>query len=448
MTPVPTENVILFDHLGPYHLARLRAAAARSALAVVELNGESAEYDWQREPLPRELKIVTVSDTAGSSPRRVRERIAWALSHLNPRTICIPGWHSTLAYAALSFAVGRRLPVILMSESSREDSRRHFWREAVKKRLVRLCSSALVGGTRHEEYLRSLGMPAERVFRGYDAVENEWFSRGADLARARASVVRPQLRLPERYFLASARFIEKKNLANLIEAYARYRALCAGRVAQGALSEEPGAGGTAEDRPRTAGELAGEDACATSRRLEFRISNFEFDLRHLVLLGDGPLRSALQSQALALGLYDEVHFPGFRQYAELPAYYGLADAFIHPSSTEQWGLVVNEAMASGLPVLVSNRCGCAPDLVQEGRNGFTFDPANVDQLASLMLKLSAPSFHPSAKLMGQESRRIVARFGPDQFALGLQSAVDAAIQKGPQSCRLLDRLLLKFLLWR
>ena len=84
--------------------------------------------------------------------------------------------------------------------------------------------------------------------------------------------------------------------------------------------------------------------------------------------------------------------PGFKQYDELPIYYGLAGAFIHASTTEQWGLVVNEAMAAGLPVIVSERCGCAPDLVENGRNGFTFDPYDVDALTHLMLKMALWEF--------------------------------------------------------
>jgi glycosyltransferase involved in cell wall biosynthesis len=84
----------------------------------------------------------------------------------------------------------------------------------------------------------------------------------------------------------------------------------------------------------------------------------------------------------------DVLFPGFRKGKELGTYYGLASCFILPSLQEQWGLVVNEAMAAGLPVLVSQTSGCAPDLVQEGVNGFTFDPTNPMQLAELMEKIA------------------------------------------------------------
>lgn len=135
-----------------------------------------------------------------------------------------------------------------------------------------------------------------------------------------------------------------------------------------------------------------------------------------------------------------VWLPGFRQIRELPRFYAGAGCFIHASTTEQWGLVVNEAMACGLPVIVSERCGCARDLVQEGLNGFHFDPRNVAQLAKLMAKVSAPGF-PRADF-GEASRRIVADFGPERFARGLKAAAAHAIGKGAHRPSLLDRLIL------
>jgi glycosyltransferase involved in cell wall biosynthesis len=97
-------------------------------------------------------------------------------------------------------------------------------------------------------------------------------------------------------------------------------------------------------------------------------------------------------------------------------------------------------MACGLPVLVSNRCGCAPDLVQEGVNGFTFDPYNTEQLAQLMLKISAFSIQHSA--FGEASRKIIAGWGPDRFAQGLKDAVAAAIAAPPPRLGFFHRLFL------
>ena len=91
---------------------------------------------------------------------------------------------------------------------------------------------------------------------------------------------------------------------------------------------------------------------------------------------------------------------------EVAALYRACDVFVLPYRGEGFGMPIAEAMASGLPVLVSNRCGCARDLVKEGENGFTFDPSDVEQLAHLMAKLSARDF-PFTR-HGEASRAIIA----------------------------------------
>jgi glycosyltransferase involved in cell wall biosynthesis len=201
--------------------------------------------------------------------------------------------------------------------------------------------------------------------------------------------------LPERYFLASCRFIAKKNLARLIDAFASYRA--------------------------TVGEGAWD----------------------LVLIGDGALRAELEAQAASLGLAGAVRFMGFRQYDDLPAFYGLAGGFVHVSTVEQWGLVVNEAMAAGLPVIVSQACGCAEDLVEQGVNGWTIDPLDDADIARRLTDLAAPTTDRAA--MGAAGIRIVADFGPERFGSGMAAAVDRARtskprRAGPVSRWLLSRL--------
>jgi glycosyltransferase involved in cell wall biosynthesis len=299
---------------------------------------------------------------------------------------------------------------------------------------VGLGSSALAGGIPHKDYLVQLGMPAERVFLGYDAVDNRYFEDKAAGVRSQSSLVRDQFGLPSSpFFLASARFVEMKNLPRLLEAYARYR------------------------------QLASNSSIGNQKSKSSTPSPFyplpSIAPWNLVLLGDGPLRSTLHSSLSTLNLHEHVQMPGFKQYSDLPAYYGIASAFVHASTKEPWGLVVNEAMASGLPMLVSNRCGCAADLVQEGVNGFTFDPYNVEQLAQLMLKLStlnsalhsprstlrAPS---SLAQMGNASREIIANWGPDRFAAGLQAAAAKALDVGPKRPSILQQLILKLMLWK
>jgi glycosyltransferase involved in cell wall biosynthesis len=148
-----------------------------------------------------------------------------------------------------------------------------------------------------------------------------------------------------------------------------------------------------------------------------------------------------------LGLDGSVRLPGFVQYDGLRALYARAGAFILPSVSDPWGLVVNEAMAAGLPVLVSNRCGCAPDLVEEGRNGFTFDPYDIEGLARLMLRMSSMSDAERAA-MGQASREIIRRWTPETFATNLMKVVEVALAAPRPKATLLDKLLLWALIHR
>ena len=126
---------------------------------------------------------------------------------------------------------------------------------------------------------------------------------------------------------------------------------------------------------------------------------------------------------------EHVRLPRFKQAQQLVDYYAHALGFIHSATNEAWGLVVNEAMACGLPVLVSRRCGCAWDLVKEGINGFTFDPHQVDEMARRMREVA--DLTPTARdQMGRASREVIAHFGPEAFADGLLAAMDACGVRG------------------
>ncbi len=407
---------VVFHHIGPYHHARLNAAADRLAVTGIEWSAKG--YDsWGAADAPaRYQKISLFPEATDNHPGKSELwRAFWsALEQANPDVVAVNGWNNFGSLVAADCCVRRGIPMVVMSESARQDEPRTWWKEMIKRQIVALYSAALVGGQRHVEYLVELGMPRDRIFTGYDVVDNAYFRRRAEEIRSQKSSasakatadrdVRKQYGLPKNYFLASARFIEKKNLPTLIQAYATY-----GRRSEveGQMSEVSGA-------------------------------NAPWDL---VLLGDGPLREALSSQLSTLNLHGHVHLPGFKQYDELPVYYALAKAFVHASTTEQWGLVVNEAIASGLPVIVSERCGCVPELVQD--NGFTFDPTDEHALASLLLQMASLSDDERRRL-GDASYRIAANFAADRFGEGLEQAAKLALNQ-PRKASLLGRTLVRVL---
>jgi glycosyltransferase involved in cell wall biosynthesis len=117
---------------------------------------------------------------------------------------------------------------------------------------------------------------------------------------------------------------------------------------------------------------------------------------------------------------------------------------VHASTIEQWGLVVNEAMACGLPVLVSDHCGCAPDLVVPGKNGFTFSPLDIPALSGLFGYLAGKECDLAA--MGAASRVLIARWSPATFAANLKSAVGVAMKTPCHRGALFNQLILQALL--
>lgn len=368
---------VIFARLGPYHVARLTAASAcfeKDRFLALEVAAESREYAWDRVETQgfRRRTAIADRDYQDVSDSDRAEALRRTLEEEQPEVVAIVGWGFAECRAALAWCRRNGRTAILMSESQERDFRRDWIREKLKRALVREFDAALVGGHRHVEYLVKLGMPADRVVRGYDVVDNDHFALGADAARCTWEAERRRRALPRDYFLCSARFVRKKNLAYLLREYADYRAQVGHRAWK------------------------------------------------LVLLGDGPLRPRLEREIRKLALEPDALLPGFKQYAELPAYYGLARAFVLPSLAEQWGLVVNEAMAAGLPVLVSQACGSS-ELVEPDVNGWIFDATQPGALAERMRELHRQS--EAATVMGLASRRRIAAWGPEAFATGLTQAI-------------------------
>jgi 1,2-diacylglycerol 3-alpha-glucosyltransferase len=383
----------LVQRLGPYHHARLNAWAAsrQGGVSVIEFRSSDRVYAWD------------AVKTGGAAYRRVstgsRDGMIRALDEISPQVVVCTGYADVEIHQALAWALSRGVPVVTCSDSTFDDEPRSWAREKFKRAVVGSFGAALVAGTRAHKYMEHLGLEGRRCFQPWDVVDNFHFADGADRSRSAEADFRTRLKLPASYFLCVARFVPKKNLRRLIEAYAGY-------VAQ-----------------------AGTNAWS------------------LVLSGAGPLESALRAQVAAAGLAARVHFPGFLQYPDLPACYGLAGAFVLPSVSDQWGLVVNEAMAAGLPVLVSSRCGCAPDLVRDGENGCTFDPENTAALADHLGRMAGCDAERRAA-MGRRSREIVDAFSPAAFARGLESAIACATRSHRPARSLLRRALIGALAMR
>jgi glycosyltransferase involved in cell wall biosynthesis len=137
------------------------------------------------------------------------------------------------------------------------------------------------------------------------------------------------------------------------------------------------------------------------------------------MVGDGALRPAVEEEIRTTGA--PIHLTGFLNQSAIPDAYGAADALVLASETETWGLVVNEAMACGLPAVVSDRVGCAADLVTDGETGFVYPCADVPALASRLARLaSEPAL---VNRLSDAARKRVAVYSVKEAADGLCRAV-------------------------
>lgn len=149
--------------------------------------------------------------------------------------------------------------------------------------------------------------------------------------------------------------------------------------------------------------------------------NAEIMSAHLVMVGNGELEEKLNSIVRNHKNEKTVHFINFQNQSGMPAVYHSADVFVLPSQSETWGLGVNEAMAAGLAILVSNRCGCAVDLVENGINGFIFESGNIEDLSGRLKEMAGDKNILSK--MGKQSELKIRNWSFSQTVDAIEKAI-------------------------
>lgn len=250
-----------------------------------------------------------------------------------------------------------------------------FLAQKLRTRLFRRCAAVLLLGCDQSAFYARYGVSEERMFRSPYCVDNGFFRAeaaryGRDRARHRAAL---GFDVGTRVVAWVAKFTAVKRPRDMLDAFERLAAR---------------------------GDYG------------------------LVMTGSGPLLEECRRYAAERGL-ERVVFTGFRNQTEIGAVYAAADVFALTSAHETWGLVVNEAMNFGLPVVVSDRVGCGPDLVAEGENGFRYPRGDVAALSDRLARVLADDETRAA--MGRRSRAIVEGFGIDQAVAGIRDALTATV---------------------
>ncbi len=299
--------------------------------------------------------------------------------------VVVNGWNLLSYWQAIRAARRAGVPVMVRGDSQLVTARGRLRRSAkrlIYPRLLGCFDAFLTVGQRSEDYYRHYGVSADRLFRSPHCVDNEFFARAADAARQLPDAVRRETGMPGDgvVFCFAGKLIEKKRPLDFLMALEQVR----------------------RTRP---------------------------DVRGLIV-GDGPLRSELED-------YQRRHdtgcvMIGFLNQQEIARAYVAADALVLPSSGgETWGLVVNEAMACGVPAIVSDEVGCAPDLIVDGQTGFTYACGSVPALAECLMRMASGT--PEARrAMGRHATERVAGFTPQAAAAGVVDAVDALDTRHPR----------------
>jgi glycosyltransferase involved in cell wall biosynthesis len=275
-----------------------------------------------------------------------------SLSEIQPSAVVISGWSDVGVWTAKLWCIFHRRPHILWAESNHFDHRRVFWKELIKATFVRGFDAAQVYGTTSGEYLVELGFNSRMIWSNRAVADVELFRHVEQVGLRNDS---------RKVILFVGRLAPEKNLEFVLEA----------------------------------------------------VQRLSLEARHELLLrivGYGPLEASLRLKAEGLGLSDVVEFAGPRKHNQLPEVYRSADAFLLPSTSETWGLTVNEGMLCGLPAIVSQRCGCARDLISPG-TGWSFDPRDSAGLVRILETVAAMSFD-DLRAMGKTAAALARNFSP------------------------------------
>jgi glycosyltransferase involved in cell wall biosynthesis len=322
-------------------------------------------YDW--EILPNAAVTPSLDGFFKSRVRGV-ERI---LAKEKPDVAILTGWHALPLLQALRAAVAMNIPRLVRGDSNTMRPRPWWLRRAHRSFLSFYDAFLAVGESNRAFYLQN-GVPPEKIFSCPHFVENQRFVTQFELIRGDRNALRSHWGIPEGgiCFLFAGKLEPKKRVVDLIEALDRAR--------------------------------------ATSPEI------------FLLIVGTGELMHEVQRKVQERRL--PVTFAGFLNQTEITQAYCAADCLVLPSDYgETWGLVVNEVMACGLPVLVSDRVGCGPDLVEEEVTGAVFPCGDISVLAEKLVRLS--SDRAVLAQMGQRARERVKSYSVENAVEGTLHAI-------------------------
>lgn len=372
---------IIWQRFLPYHIARVKHLWNKLShlgyrLTAIEIASQDTSYGFPELRLSEDgLKHVCCFQEISYhqlKPTAIHNKLFSLLVDHKPDVIFAPATPFPEGMAAFAYRLTSGARVVMMDDVWEETDSRGTFTKQIKRLIHRNIDAVFIPASSHLPYYLEMGFPEERVIFGVDVIDNDYFSQEAKEAFKNEARIRESRRLPDNYFLFVGRFLPRKGLETLLKAFTYYR------------------------------QQAGQNPWG------------------LVLVGGGENLENIRSLARDI---PGVLFVGPQFGDDLCQYYALARALVVPSIIDPWGLVVNEGMASGLPVIVSKGCGAAKTLVREEENGWTFEPGDDETLSNLMIRASSLS-SDVLKEMGRKSQSIVSEWSLDRFVDGVLKAIE------------------------
>jgi glycosyltransferase involved in cell wall biosynthesis len=376
----------LVSHPIQYYTPIFRALAKRCDLTVFYAHRQSAEqqakagygvaFDWDVDLLSgyESRFLVNVSRAPSTSQFNGcnTPEVGEAIRTGSFDGFVVPGWSLRAYWQAVRACRRARVPVMVRGDSQLAGQRggaAQLVKAAIFPALLRQFDGCLYVGRRNREYLERYGTSADRLFFSPHCVDNDAFAAASAAARQEGAPPADVRRV-----LFVGRLVEDKRPMDLVRAAVRLAA--AGRGVE------------------------------------------------LVFAGAGPLRENLAEAARAGGV--AVRFLGFVNQSALPAVYASANAIVLPSmARETWGLVVNEAMACGLPAVVSDAVGCGPDLIVPGETGAVAPLGDVAALAAGIDSVLAFDVRATRSHLAN----LMRTYSPDRAAEGVLEAATALVSR-------------------
>lgn len=331
----------------------------------------NASQPWGADADAADVPIIL--DRSASVVRRMKNAVAllWRILRGDYAAAHLAGWAHWLVRLSIVACRIRGVPFAVESDTPLR-AEKPGWRQSVKNyvypRWMEWITYAIPGGSRQAAYFHRFGVPEDRIMVSHMTVD-------ADKVRATETLPRSEFRRSHDIsddsilFLFVGRLLELKALDTLLAAF--------------------------------------EIAAARNPRIG------------LVIVGDGPERYRIENAVTRFP--GRVWFSGRQNQQGVISWMRSSDALILPSRRETWGLVVNEAMVCGLPVIVSDACGCTGDLVFDGRNGYVFPVDNVEKLSEAMTMVARDDEKRAA--MGESARQIIAPWVIERQAETIKAAL-------------------------